>query len=111
MKRLSIVACALALAACERVKVSVSCVTVAGPAVECTVQEVQGKGKAETCWDFTVNCQNGKKVHMERTCQTVTDGKTEKLTVPGSKLTGVADCDKASGAEVTNMTINGDKAE
>jgi hypothetical protein len=108
--RISIIVFALALAGCrENVRAQVNCVTTAAPAVDCTVQQTQGKSEIDVCWDFAVTCANGTKVTAPRTCQKVKDGGTEKLTIPGDKLENVAQCagDKPPVGAISNLTING----
>lgn len=104
--------CALAASAffgCgQEARVTVQCVTVETPAVECVVTETEGKAEVEACWDFEVTCGNGAVVKAERTCQKVKDGKSAKVTIPADKLTGVDKCGGDSPtAKVLNLTLNG----
>ena len=43
----------------EAVNVTVNCVTVVEPVVECDLNQPQGKGAAQVCFDFSVTCANG----------------------------------------------------
>jgi hypothetical protein len=101
----------VALAGCESVKVSVDCVTVAGPAVNCDVKQTEGKSEVEVCWDFAVTCDNGTKVTAPRSCAKVKDGGTTHLVIPGDKLTDADKCDSGPKATVSNLTLNGKKSE
>src|SRR5690606_3055640 len=69
MRHLPLVFALLGAGCSERVNVTVHCITVAGPAVECEVKQTQGKAEAEVCWDFTATCENGAVVKAARTCQ------------------------------------------
>ena len=97
----------------EDVRVNVACVTVADPAVECTVTQTQGKGEVDTCWDFTATCANGVAVKAARTCQKVKNGGTEKVKITADKLTDVDKCggDQPPTAKVDNLTLNGKPAQ
>jgi len=104
----------LGLASCsEQVKVHVSCITTAAPAVECDVAQTAGKSEVEACWDFFTECSNGTVVEAPHTCQKVKDGGTVKVTIPGSKLTNLDKCggSGAPKAKLTNMTIDGKPSE
>jgi hypothetical protein len=111
---MSLLLTGLGLAGCgEEVRVNVACVTVATPAVECTVTQTQGKGEVEACWDFTATCANGVAVKAARTCQKVKNGGTEKAIIPADKLADVDKCagDKPPTAKVENLTLNGQAAK
>ena len=97
------------VAGCESVKVNVNCVTTQESAVECTVQQTQGKAEVEACWDFTVTCPNGTVVKAPRTCQKVSGGGTQKSTVPADKLTNLDKCGGTgeSKAALSNLTLDG----
>jgi hypothetical protein len=96
----------------ESVKVSVNCLTVQGPAVECDVSQTLGKGEVEACWDFEVTCGNGEVVKAPRTCQKVKDGGTAKATIPGDKLANVEKCGgEGPVGKVSNLTLNGKAVE
>ena len=102
---------ALLLAGCESVKVSVNCETVAGPAVNCDVKQLEGKKEVEVCWDFSVTCNNGTTVKPPRSCAKVKDGGETKYVIPSDKLAGAEKCDGGPKATVSNLTIDGKKAE
>ncbi len=91
----------------EAVNVTVNCVTVADPAVDCEINQTQGKGAAQVCFDFSVTCANGAVVKAERSCGNVADGKISKLRIPGDKLTGMDKCggDGAPIGKVENLKI------
>ena len=91
----------------EAVHVTVNCVTVAEPAVECELKQMQGKGAAQVCFDFSVTCANGAVVKAERSCGNVADGKISKLRITGDKLTGMDKCggDGAPTGKVENLKI------
>ena len=91
----------------EDVKVSVHCETVADPAVNCELNQTQGKGAAHVCFDFSVTCANGAVVTAERSCGDVADGKISKLRIAGDKLTGMDKCggDGAPTGKVENLKI------
>lgn len=91
----------------EDVKVSVNCETVADPAVNCELNQTQGKGAAQVCFDFSVTCANGAVVKAERSCGDVADGKISKLRIAGDKLTGIDKCagDGAPVGKVENLKI------
>lgn len=111
MKRLTVLL--FVLAGCnEKVNVHIDCITTAAPAVECTVKQTQGTSEVDVCWDFSVTCGNGTVVKAPNTCHKIKGGATEKVTIPGDKLT---DIDKCAGSnpqpKLENMTINGKKSE
>lgn len=93
----------------EAVNVTVNCVTVAEPAVECELNQVQGKSAAQVCFDFSVTCANGAVVKAERACGNVAEGKISKLKIPGDKLTGMDKCggEGAPVGKVENLKITG----
>lgn len=98
------------LAGCkEKVHVNVNCATTAAPAVECTLEQDQGKSEVEVCFDFSATCENGTLVKAPRTCGNVKDGGKITVTIPGDKLT---DLDKCAGtkpptAKVENLSLKG----
>ncbi|MEJ7597545.1 MAG: hypothetical protein WKG01_06510 [Kofleriaceae bacterium] len=101
---------AVLLSGCsESVSAHVNCLTTAAPAVECTVTQSKGKSEIEACWDFSVTCDNGSVVTAPRTCAKVKDGGTEKVTIPGDKLTGIDKCggSKPPTPKLENLTLNG----
>lgn len=98
------------LVACGSVKVSVNCETVAGPAVECEVKQIEGKAEVDVCWDFAVTCNNGTKIQPPRSCAKVKDGGTTHYTIPSDKLKDAEKCDGGAKAAVTNLTIDGKQA-
>lgn len=106
-------ALALALTGCERPRVHVNCITAEGPSVTCTVKQVSGKREVEACWDFSVTCPNGAVVRAPRTCQKVSKGGTETVTIPADKLTGFEDCggDGKPTAKLENLTLDGKASE
>jgi len=102
------------LAGCrERVNVSVNCKTLGDPIrVECQVTQTQGKTEVEACWDFSVQCGNGKVVKAERTCTKIADGGNTTVTIPETKLSGLEDCGgEHPVGKLSNMTINGKTTE
>ncbi|MBA2544965.1 MAG: hypothetical protein H0V17_35305 [Deltaproteobacteria bacterium] len=105
----AVLAAVLATGCSESVNVSINCVTTAAPAVECTAQQTQGKGEVEACWDFDVTCGNGTVVKAPRSCVKLKDGSTEKVTIPGDKLTNSDQCagDTKPVAKLSNTTLNG----
>jgi hypothetical protein len=108
MKRIFLVSFfGLALAGCESVSAHVDCVTTAAPSVECEVKQTEGKGAMEVCWDLTVTCKNGTKITPPRTCGSVKDGGTTKVTIPADKLANVDKCDAEPKAVLNNLTVNG----
>jgi hypothetical protein len=113
MKKLFFAASVLLLASCEDIKVEVNCVTTGAPAVECEVHQRAGKKEVEVCWDFEAKCANGEVVKAERTCAKVKDGGDAKATTPADKLSNVDKCggDKPPEAKVSNLTIDGKKAQ
>jgi hypothetical protein len=100
------------LAGCESVKVNVNCATTKDSSVECTVQQTQGKGEVEACWDFAVTCPNGTVVKAPRTCQKVSGGGTQKAIVTSDKLTNLDKCGGSGEAKaaLTNLTLDGKPA-
>ncbi|HTM19877.1 MAG TPA: hypothetical protein VL172_05195 [Kofleriaceae bacterium] len=109
------VTAAAATSACSKHKVGVrvDCEVPTQEAVECTVEQTQGKDEIEACWDFEITCANGEVVGAPNTCTKVKDGGKEKVTIGRDKLTNA---DKCGGkgqptAKVSNLTINGKKAE
>ena len=99
------------LSGCESIKVSVNCETVAGPAVDCDVKEIEGKKEVEVCWDFQVVCNNGTTVKPPRSCAKVKDGATTKFVIEKEHLEGAEKCDGGPKATVSNLTIDGKKAD
>lgn len=100
------------LASCtveEEVRVAVDCTANARDEVECAITQKVGKAEAEACWDFAVTCANGTIVKAPRTCQKVKQGGTEKLVIPKDRLRGLAECDGGAKAEITNLTVNGQR--
>lgn len=93
----------------ENVNVGVNCITTADPAVECTATQTEGKSEVEACWGFELTCANGAKVTAPRSCVKVKDGGSEKVTIPGDKLTGVDKCggDKPPTGRLVDTTLNG----
>lgn len=91
----------------EAVNVTVNCVTIAEPAVNCELNQTQGKGAAQVCFDLSVTCANGAVVKAERSCGDVADGKISTLKIPADKLTGIDKCggDGAPIGKVENLKI------
>ncbi len=113
MKHACVVLVALLAGCSEKVNVHVDCITTAAPAVECTLTQNQGKSEVEVCWDFSVTCANGAVVKAPNTCHKIKDGATEKVTIPGDKLTDIDKCggDKPPQPRLENLTLNGKKSE
>jgi hypothetical protein len=101
--------CSILLFGCkgEEVKVAVNCVTVADPAVDCELNQTQGKAAVEVCFDFSVTCANGAIVKAPRSCGLVAGGQRSKLRIPGDKLIGFDKCDGAGAptAVVENIEL------
>jgi hypothetical protein len=97
----------------HKVGVRVDCEVPTTAAVECKVQQTQGKDEVEACWDFEVTCANGEVVGAPHTCAKVKDGGTEKVSINRDQLTNVDKCggNGAPTAKVSNLTINGKQAE
>ena len=112
MKQALALAIVFCVAGCESVKVHVNCVTTKDSTVECTVQQTSGKAEVEACWDFAVTCPNGTVVKAPRTCQKVSGGGTQKVTVPFDKLTNLDKCGGTgeSTAALSNLTLDGKAA-
>jgi len=110
-RTLMVLATGLFLVGCsEQVHVSVNCVTVADPAVECTLVQKQGKTEVEVCWDFEVTCGNGAVVTAPKTCQRIGGGSTAKARIEADKLNGLGKCagDTPPKAVLSNLTLNGE---
>ena len=87
----------------EQLAGTVNCKVTQGPAVECTVQQTQGKSALEVCWDFKASCPNGATLQAERTCAVVKDGGSTSTTIPTDKITLEGQCQGKVSAEVANI--------
>src|SRR5688572_30760996 len=105
MKKLALLA--LLVGCKEDVHVKINCVTKAGPAVDCTVEQDKGKSEIDVCWDFSATCPDNIEVKAERTCTKIKDGGTTTVTIPAEKLSNVDQCKGTPTAKISNMTING----
>ena len=95
----------------EQVSTNVNCEVKAGPTVDCTVAETKGTADVEICWEFRVTCANGATLEAARTCAKVKDGQTSNATIPTDKIKSAGSCEGEKTAAVTNLTINGEKAQ
>jgi hypothetical protein len=113
MKQALALSIAVLATGCESVKVNVNCLTTKDSTVECTVQQTQGKGEVEACWDFEVTCPNGTIVKAPRMCQKVSGGGTQKTTVAADKLKDLDKCggDGQAKAALSNLTLDGKPAQ
>jgi hypothetical protein len=95
----------------EQVSTNVNCEVKSGPTVDCTIAETKGTADVEICWEFKVTCANGATLEAARTCAKVKDGQTSNATIPTEKIKSAGSCEGEKTAAVTNLTINGEKAQ
>jgi len=113
MKLFALAIALVASTGCQKQQVlaNVDCEVKAGPTVDCTIAETKGTAEVEVCWEFKVTCANGATLDAARTCAKVKDGQTSTATIPTDKIKVAGSCEGEKSASVTNLTINGEKAQ
>jgi hypothetical protein len=108
-KLIALVAVVLGVSACTQTKVSVVCKGNDNGTMDCTLAEVSGSSQVKTCWDVTLECNNGTKP-VASACENVIKDKPSLHTFTTADFKNGDKCDKLLGNSVTvgNIKITKD---